>query len=192
MGNRPTTQQEYTPRPAASQAMGARARRMVLAGALLLPVPVFAQDAAPPASDPGFRPGFLEALGRWIGNSGAILDDQLKGTQDALDQVGTQATDAAKGAADAAKGAADATGAMLGLPGTRVVYGNERCAVASNDAPDCAAAAQALCKKNGLGNGSGLEVKSTRKCPAWVWLSGRAPAAGVCANETFVVRAMCQ
>jgi hypothetical protein len=181
------TQQRYGPRPAGAPAIGRRVRRIALACALLLPLQALAQDDT--TADPAVRPGFLEALGRWIGNSGAVLDDQLKSTQDTLDQVGTHATDVAKGAADAAQ---QATGALIGLPGTRVVYGNERCTVASNGAPDCTAAAQALCKKNGLGDGSGIEVKSARKCPAWVWLSGRAPAAGACANETFVVRAMCK
>ncbi len=140
------------------------------------PTPPQAQPA--PQQPPAFQPGFLDVLGRWIGDSKSKIDEQLKST-----------TDAAKDAADAA---GQATGVILGLPGTRIVLGRARCAVAPNGGADCANAANALCRSKGFGAGRGLDIDSAQKCPAWVWLSGRAPPEGVCTTETFVVRAVCQ
>ncbi len=176
-----------------------------LAGALVVAVPAPAQDAQPqppsnppaePAPDPDFKPGFLEALGRWFGDSRSVIDgqlksteDALKNTQDALGGLGTRATDSAKDAASAAR---EAAGAIAGLPFTRVVTGRERCTLAPNGGSDCAPAANALCRGKGFGAGLGLDITSAQKCPAWIWLSGRSPAEGECAVETFVTRAVCQ
>jgi hypothetical protein len=165
------------------------ARLVATSCALLIASTALAQGPQPePRGEPEpptSRPGLVETLGRWFGDSKARIDEQLKST-----------TDAAKGAADAAKGAADAagqaTGAILGLPGTRVAIGRERCAVAPNGAPDCAAAADALCRSKGLGPGKSVEINTAQKCPTWVWLSGRPAPEGVCVTETFVLRAMCR
>ena len=149
----------------------------------------------PPAPDP-YQPGFLDALGRWFGNSKAKLDegikstqDAIKNTQDAFGDIGTRASGAAKGAAGAAQ---EVTGSIVALPGTRIVSGREPCGVAANGAPDCTSAATTLCRAKGFGSGRGLDVNSAQKCPARVWWSGRQPAEGECKTETFVLRAMCQ
>ena len=135
-------------------------------------------QAEQPQPSPAVQPWLLDALGRWFGDSKTRLDEQFKST-----------ADAAKSAADAA---GQATGAILGLPGTRIVIGRERCAIAPNGAPDCAPAANALCRSKGLGAGRGLDINSAEKCPTWVWLSGRTPPEGACVTETFVLRALCQ
>jgi hypothetical protein len=154
---------------------------------LAIAAAAFAQEAEPqtqtqPRTDPNqfpaFQPGFLDALGRFLGDSKSKLDDQFKNT-----------TDAARGAADAA---GQATGAILGIPATRVVIGRERCAVAANGAPDCAPAADALCRAKGFEVGKGMDINTAQKCPTWVWLSGRPAPDGVCVTETFVLRAMCR
>jgi hypothetical protein len=136
------------------------------------------QPRTDPNQFPAFQPGFLDALGRFLGDSKSKLDDQFKNT-----------TDAARGAADAA---GQATGAILGIPATRVVIGRERCAVAANGAPDCAPAADALCRAKGFEVGKGMDINTAQKCPTWVWLSGRPAPDGVCVTETFVLRAMCR
>lgn len=154
--------------------------------AAIAAIAAVAQEAQPQSQpeqseqqqSPALHPGFLDALGRWLGDSKTKLDEQFKNT-----------TDAAKGAADAA---GQATGVFLGLPGTRIVNGRERCMIAPNGAPDCAPAADALCRSKGLGAGRGLDINTAQKCPAWVWLSGRSPPEGVCVTETFVLRALCQ
>jgi hypothetical protein len=145
--------------------------------------------APAPAPNPRFAPGFMDALGRWIGDSRDALDSQLKNTQDALGGIGTQATDAIKGAAGAAQ---QATGAIAGLPAGQMITGRQLCPPAANGAPDCRPAAEALCKAKGFGSGRGLEVASTQRCSARIWRSRSNPADGPCGTETFVTRAVCQ
>ena len=174
---------------------GVRARLVALTVALLAAGPALAQDGQPPSQaesesqadpqpqaqspqPPAFQPGFLDALGRWLGNSKATLDEGIKGT-----------TGVAK---DAAEAAGQATGVILGLPGTRVVNGRTRCGVATNGAADCTEAANALCRSKGFAAGKGLDINTAQKCPAWVWLSGRPAPDGVCTTETFVLRAVCR
>jgi hypothetical protein len=151
---------------------------------------------APAVPSYAFQPGFIDAVGRWLGNSKTTLDQQLRGTQETIGDIGLQASDAVKDAAGAAKevaGAAkQATGAIADLPNTRVVNGRQRCPLAANGAPDCSPAAVALCKGRGFAGGRGLDIDSAQKCPAWVWLSGRSPQRGECHTETFVTRAVCQ
>jgi hypothetical protein len=195
-------------RSATHAALGAVLLSLALAGpvpAQQAPAAAEAQPAAPQQAPPSgetqpFAPGFLDALGRWFSQSAETVSSGLKGTQDTLTSLGSQAGDAAKGAAGAAKGAADAAaGAAVGaaadvarLPATRVVSGRERCELAPNGAPDCRTAASAVCRTGGFETGTSLDIQSARKCPARLWLSGRAPAEGECAVETFVTRAVCQ
>ena len=40
--------------------------------------------------------------------------------------------------------------------------------------------------------GNSLDITSSRKCPAQVWLQGRQPNDVECVNESFVSRAICQ
>ena len=151
------------------------------------PAPVLGHPAPPqpeaaPQQPPAFGPGFLDVLGRWIGESKSKIDEHVK-----------SGTDVAKGAAkDATDAAVQGSGVILGLPGTRVVLGRERCAVAPNGGADCTNAAHALCRSKGFSAGRGLDIDSAQKCPAAVWLQGRQPPEGACPTETFVVRAVCQ
>jgi hypothetical protein len=178
----------------------------VLAVTLFLACSAIAQEGQPsspndpaqnppaaPAPPPSFAPGFIDALGRWIGESGATLDSQLKTTQDALGGIGSQATDAMKDAAGAAQ---QATGAIVGLPLARLINGRQRCPAAANGAPDCGPAADALCQSKGFGSGKGLQIDSAQKCSAAAsaaaLLAGRSPSTRDCVTETFVTRAVCQ
>ena len=151
-----------------------------------------AETTAPapgPAHNPSFAPGFIDALGRWMGDSRATLDSQLKNTQEAIGGIGAQATEALKGAAGAAQ---QTTGAMVGLPVGQMITGRQLCAPAANGGPDCGPAAEALCKAKGFSSGRGLEVASTQRCSARIWRSRPNPADGPCGTETFVTRAVCQ
>lgn len=151
---------------------------------------------APPAAQPGdpappsaFRPGFLDAFGRWIDSSIADLNSGISGARGTLDKAG----DVAKGATATAAGAAkDAAGAIAKLPVGRMVDGREKCAVAANGSPDCYAAASLICKSKGYGEGKSVDTQSAQKCSARVWISGRSPREGECATETYVIRAVCQ
>ena len=191
------------------------AARASLAALLLLAAPALAQNpntapqpapplvlqepAAPPAAppDPSYQPGFIDALGKWLGQSRAHFDSQLKSTQEklkstqeAIDGFNDQAAATARDAADAAQ---QATGAIVGtISKPRIVTGRQRCNVAPNGGADCTLAAQALCRGGGFATGRGLDIHAVDKCPAWVWLAGRSNYESKCHNETYVTRALCQ
>ncbi len=133
-------------------------------------------EEAPPPS--GYRPGFIDALGRWLGDSKAALDSQMKSTQETLGTLGSQARDAA--------------GNVMVVPGSRVITGRQLCPPAANGAPDCQQGVVALCRTKGMEAGRSLDVTSSQRCPAKVWMSGRPPKDGECRLETFVTRAVCQ
>lgn len=128
---------------------------------------------------PAFRPGFLDALGRWFGDPKAALDSQFRNTQETLGTLGGQARDAA--------------GNVMALPGTRVITGRQLCPPASNGAPDCQQGVEVLCRAKGFqGGGRSIDVTSAQRCPAKVYLENRAPKEGECRLETYVTRAVCQ
>ena len=110
-------------------------RALTLGAAFLLAVTVAeAQDAkgdsgasptpVPPAgtaTDPSYRPGFIDAFGRLIGDSASKLNSQIKNANETLGNIGSQTSDAAKGAMVeiAAKNAVDTArdaAANIGLP----------------------------------------------------------------------------
>ncbi len=159
------------------------------------------QQSAPlPQNAPEHKPGVFESFGRWFDESATNMrkgfDDAWKG----MGGIGNTTADVAKGTADAAgamtKGAVDAargTADAFGkLGASRVVSGRERCAIAPNGAPDCKAAAVALCKANGYANGDSVDYVTAENCPTAAYLNGRKPATGECPIEHTVTRALCQ
>jgi hypothetical protein len=174
-----------------------------------------ASPAQPPAAE---RPGFLHQLKDWWDNSIAVfdprskdahgptddlnktMDDAAKGTATATQDAMKNAVEATKGAAatatDAMKNAVEATknaaDAIARLPGTRVVDVHETCAKAANGASDCAAAAANGCRGKGYSGGSPLDVRSAEKCGPKPPQAGNLSAPVACANETVVMRAVCQ
>jgi hypothetical protein len=174
-----------------------------------------ASPAQPPAAE---RPGFLHQLKDWWDNSIAVfdprskdahgptddlnktMDDAAKGTATATQDAMKNAVEATKGAAatatDAMKNAVEATknaaDAIARLPGTRVVDVHETCAKAANGASDCAAAAANGCRGKGYSGGSPLDVRSAEKCGPKPPQAGNHSAPVACANETVVMRAVCQ
>lgn len=111
-------------------------------------------------------------------------------------EAGKGAAEFGKGAAEAGKNAAEATKSAMEqvakLPTARVVQGRERCELAANGAPDCQAAADALCKRQGFNSGKSMDFTSAEQCPTRVWMSGRQSQPGECTTLTFISRAMCQ
>ena len=78
--------------------------------------PVADPPAATPAPAPAAnQPGFIDAVGRWFEEGTAKLKTGMQSAQEKLDKLGTQARDATK----------EATGAVVGLPNTRVVTARE-------------------------------------------------------------------
>jgi hypothetical protein len=177
------------------------ARATLAACAALLAVSALAQEPRPPADIPSQKagegagnpppasapddqrqPGFVEAVGGWLGDSTTRFRLDLQSAQQTFDQLTDQTRDAAK----------DATGAVMGVPNMRVVPVRERCPVAASGGPDCQAAAATACRGKGFAAGKSLDTQSEQKCPAQVLLRGRPPSEFECRTETFVTRALCQ
>jgi hypothetical protein len=130
----------------------------------------------------------LGAIGRFIDQS---VTNLRSGVDAGVRGAGEAIGGAAGAAGDLAKGASDAAGSVVRLP-TNVVRGWEKCAVAPNGAPDCTVASVAMCRAQGYQRGNSLDITTSRKCPAQVWLQGRQPTDAECVNESFVSRAVCQ
>ena len=147
--------------------------------------PAAPPDANPPAApvpNPAFRPGLIDAVGRWFEEGADKFKSGIKDAQEKLDAMGSKARDAAK----------DATGSVMSVPNAKPISARERCAPAPNGAPDCQTAAATLCRGKGFQTGKIIDTQSEQKCPARFLLEGRAPNATDCPTETFVTRAMCQ
>jgi hypothetical protein len=168
--------------------------------------PIPDPGSPPPAAQPGEKEGLFEAIGRWIDRSNESFRSHLQGAKQRMDALGEDAAegtrDLGKGAAEVTKGAVEVTkgavevtkGAVdtvVKLPATRVIRGNERCGLAPNGAPDCVAAAEALCRKAGFATGKSMDFTSAEECSGRVLLSGRQSEAD-CKTVTFISRAVCQ
>ena len=143
--------------------------------------PAIDQPAASAPPEP-FKPGFIDAFGRWLEQGAAKLRSDMQDAQDKFDKFGNQARDAAK----------ETTGTVIGLPNARVVTGHERCVAAAGAGPDCEAAAATVCRGKGFQGGRVVDTQSEQKCPAKVLLERRAPNDTECPTTIFVTRAMCQ
>lgn len=135
----------------------------------------------PKSAPPANRPGFIDAFGHWIEDSVSNWNAGIKG-----------AADVAKDAADAATTATrDTAGAVVRIPGTRVIAERATCPTAPNGAPDCRAAAEAICKAHGFASGSSIDFQTAEKCPpiALNRPDGEPPR---CVIESYVTRALCQ
>ena len=166
---------------------GSRAWRfatvLVLTSAL-----AFAQDAAPSSETRQEDTGFFAAVGRWFSQQSANVNATFK---DARQKVEGFSQDAGAAAKSTVEGAKDAAGAVARIPNVRTVSGHEKCQVAPNGAPDCVAAANAICKTKGFDSGRSLDMTTAEICPPKVWMAGRSTGPE-CRTETFVSRAVCQ
>ncbi len=156
----------------------------------LLPDAATARDKSRGAA--AEEPGFFEGVGRWFDRQANNFKSTFGGARSTVEAFGREAGAAASktvdGAKDVAKGAADV---VARLPSTRVVSGYKKCRVAPNGAPDCAAAADAVCRAEGFKSGSSVDMTTAEVCPPQVWLAGRSSGPG-CHTETFVSRALCR
>jgi hypothetical protein len=181
----------------------AAAAGFVVLGSLAF-VPANAQTYTPPPAPPQDKPGLFEAIGRWFDKGASNFRDHLSGAKQRMDDLGDQAAgntkqiesgaaEVGKGAAEVGKGAVEVTknavDAVARLPTARVMRGRERCEVAPNGAPDCVAAAEALCRKHGFAGGKSIDFTSAEECPIKSFIGqGRDD----CTTVTFISQAMCQ
>ncbi len=134
------------------------------------------------------EPGFFGGIVRWFDRQASKIGSDFKDAGSQVENFGHEAGIAAKTTVEGAK---DAAGAVARIPAARVVTGHEKCKVAPNGAPDCVAAANAVCKAKGFESGKSVDMTTAEVCPAQVYLSGRSSGAG-CHTETFVSRVLCQ
>jgi hypothetical protein len=193
--------------------------RGAVVGGLMMPLlfaqPALAQQQTVPPSEPPAvtqpapQPeplGFFEVIGRWFDQGTAGFRSHVAGAKSSIDEfnqradetrrsIGDSAVQISRNAAGASMNAVDATkdavGAVAKLPLSRVVQGRERCMIAPNGAPDCLAAAEALCRKQGFSTGKSLDFTSAESCPAHTYLGGK-QSENECTTITFISRAMCQ
>jgi hypothetical protein len=160
----------------------------VCAGAIPLTAALAQEGASGNMGAPAEQSGFFGGIARWFDQQASKIGSGFKDAGSPVEKFGHQAGVAATTTATAAKNAADA---MVRIPSARVVTGREKCKVAPNGAPDCVAAANALCKAKGFGAGQSADMTTTEVCPPQVYLSGRTSGAG-CRTETYLSSALCQ
>jgi hypothetical protein len=164
-------------------------RACVFAGALLLTSALAAaQDAASSSQKENEGEGFFATIGRWFDEQAANVNSSFKDARKKVEGFGRNAGDAAKTTVEGAKDAADV---VVRIPAARPVSGHEKCRLAPNGAPDCVAAANAMCKAKGFDSGRSLDMTTAEVCPPKVWMAGRS-SGPECRTETFVSRAFCQ
>ena len=137
---------------------------------------------------PAEEPGFFGLIGRWFDRQAYNINSSFKDAGRNIDNLGHEAGIAARTTVDGAKGAADA---VARIPQARVISGHQKCRIAANGAPDCVAAAEAVCRTKGFETGKSLDMTTAEICPPKVWMAGRNAGEG-CRTETFVSRALCQ
>ena len=188
----------------------------MLAAPVLLAQFAVAQQQTVPPSEPNppavaTQPkpesrSFFEAIGRWFDEGTASFRSHVAGAKTSFDEfnqraeetrksIGDSAVEMSKGAVGAGVAAADITrdamGAVAKLPMSRIVQGRERCLTAPNGAPDCLAAAESLCRKQGFTTGKSVDFTSAESCPVRTYLGGK-QTENECTTVTFISRAMCQ
>ena len=108
------------------------------------------------------RPGFVDAVGRWLQEGKEKFDAQMKGAREALGEFQDKARQTPRTP-------------RAPWPPTPIVNGRARCEVAANGAPDCGAAANTVCRGKNSQTGKSVATQTEEKCPARVLLSGRSP-----------------
>ena len=131
---------------------------------------------------------FFDTIGRWFDQQADNFSSTVGGARSTVEEFGHEAGMAAGRTVNGAKSAADA---VASLPAARVVSGYEKCRIAPNGAPDCIAAADAVCRAKGFKSGSSVDMTTAEVCQPKVYLAGRNSGPG-CHTETFVSRAFCQ
>ncbi|MGE0565495.1 MAG: hypothetical protein AB7O50_13365 [Pseudolabrys sp.] len=152
-----------------------------------------AQDNQGQKTNDGPVANALGTVGRWFDEALSSIGSNFRSARSTVGSLGEEAGQAAKATANAtANVAKDAADAVTRLPGARVVRGRQNCPPAANGAPDCVAAANALCKSKGFGSGRSVDVTSAEECPTAVMLGRRDAKPGECRPVTFITSAFCQ
>jgi hypothetical protein len=146
------------------------------------------QDVAAPDARGPPKPGLFGAIGRWLDDSIGGVATGWSGARETVGNIGSQASDAAKGAVGVAR---DAAATVARIPAGSLVQGRVHCVRTGSGGPDCAGAAEALCRVKGYTSGTSLHVQSEQKCPVWGWIKGE-KTVGQCSTETYVTSAMCR
>jgi hypothetical protein len=164
---------QIAPQPAPSPALGLQEQGLPQG-----------QPPAAPATEPQptESPGLFNQMGKMFEKSLSALPS-LKSTGEAIDNLGSRAKEATKGAGDALS--------RLAKPGS-MVSGRVICPAGANGTPDCKLGADRLCQSKGYKDGSSLNTDSAQSCSAKVMIPGRQRQASDCHTDNFVTTALCQ
>ena len=157
---------------------------MLLTAALALAQDGAKNDTRASAEEPGFFGGIIS----WFDRQANKIGSGFKDAGSSVENFGREAGVAAKTTVEGAK---DAANTVSRISNARVIVGHEKCKNAPNGAPDCVAAANAMCKAKGFDSGKSVDMTTHEVCPPKVLLSGRS-SGPECRNETFVSRVLCQ
>lgn len=146
------------------------------------------EQARPPAGPSQDGRGLFGSLSRWFDEQAAKIRSTFKDAGRQVENFGHEAGIAARSTANGARDAADA---VARIPNTRLATGHAKCLIAPNGAPDCVAAANAVCQAKGFESGKSVDMTTAEVCPPKVYMSGRS-SGPECTTETFVSRALCQ
>ncbi len=158
---------------------------LLMVGLVMASAVAVAQVRQPPKAE---EPGFFESIGRWFEQQAGKINSSFKDAGKNVENFGHEAGVAAKTTVRGAKEAADA---VARIPAARMISGHAKCNNAPNGAPDCVAAATAICKAKGFEDGKSMDMTTAEVCPPSIYLTGRNSGPG-CHTETFVSRALCQ
>ena len=135
------------------------------------PKPASDPPAATPVPEPppaAENPGIVGTFGNWMQQGVTSMSTGIDAMFGAAKGAADAASTVAKGAAGVAKGAADAAvdtaAGVTKLPVPGVASGREQCILAGNGAPDCRAAAEALCRARGFTTGASVDFVTSEKC----------------------------
>ncbi len=132
-----------------------------LCAAFVLPSLAFAQQGRSQAQPEDLN--LFQRIERWFEQQAANVGSTVQGAGREVETLGVEAGIAAKTTVEGAKGAADA---VARIPNARVVRGHSKCRNAPNGAPDCVAAATALCRSQGFDTRQERRHDHCRSLPA--------------------------
>jgi hypothetical protein len=143
------------------------------------------------AQDPAraSEPGLFGQIAHWLDHSVDGLGKELKDALGGVERLGDRTHDAVKGAV---KDVSAPAVSLPPLPDVRIINRRTICPAATNGAPDCRRAAEAVCRRHGFRSGRSLETRSEEKCSLRAMIARRAGQPGTCRDETYVLRSMCQ
>ncbi len=132
-----------------------------------------ADSNPPPApSTAETRPGLVEGIAKFLGDSATTLKEK---SQQTIESLGAGAKSAGEN--------------LPQVSPPRIITGRAGCPATAHGGPDCQLAVLFLCRSNGLLEGKSLDIETAQVCNAKALMAG---AGSACRTDHFVTKALCQ